>query len=225
VIRTGLIWTSILIGMMSVIAVCVRIGISEAEIVPVHWNAAGEADGFASSSGAMVVYWILIGTAVFMGGIFAALPMMSMVRDDILKFRKLYLSIWLGTVGLLVVLMAVIGWVTYASVSNVPSPPADVTIIGLVRSVLALSSVGLMALGNYFPKTRQNNVMGIRTAKTLSDTENWERTHRYAGKVFVLAGMACFIIACFVPLLVAVFIWSLPLLVACFLSYGYSNKI
>ena len=68
IIRTGLIWTAIFIGAMFVIAFWVRSGIADVESVPTHWNAAGEADRFTSSSGAMAVYWILIGTAAFLDG-------------------------------------------------------------------------------------------------------------------------------------------------------------
>ena len=224
-IRTGLIWTAILIGAMFATAFWVRLGIGDAESVPIHWNAAGEADGFASPSGAMVVYWILIGTAVLLGGLFALLPMIDALKEDLLKIRKFYLSIWLGTLGLLLVITAVVGWITYASVVRDTSPDIVLWMSGLTRGVLAASSVGLIALGNHLPKTRQNSVIGIRTPRTLSDIENWERTHRYAGKVFFLAGVVCLGIACFLPIQIGVFLWMGPILIACGLSYGYSSRI
>ena len=46
----------------------------------------------------------------------------------------------------------------------------------------------LAVIGNYMPKCRLNYTMGIRTPWTLSSEENWNRTHRFAGKVWMVAG-------------------------------------
>ena len=56
----------------------------------------------------------------------------------------------------------------------------------------ALAGVGLLfiVLGNYLPKTRYNYVMGIRTPWTLSSEEVWDKTHRVAGPLHVLLGLA-----------------------------------
>ena len=45
--------------------------------------------------------------------------------------------------------------------------------------------LGLMfaAIGNYFPKCRPNRTVGIRISWTLGSEENWNATHRFAGKV------------------------------------------
>lgn len=223
-IRKGLIWTAAMIGAMILIATLVRLGLGDSESVPIHWNAAGEADGFASASGAMIVYWNLIGTAVLVGGFFASLPMLSALKEDLLKVRKIYLTIWLGTIGLFVILTAVIGWVTYSSVTGIGPLSPGTTLEWMTRGILAICSVAIIVMGNHLPKTRQNTMMGIRTQKTLSDAQVWERTHRYAGKVFVIAGVVCLLITCVLPMITAALLWGAPLLVACVLAYGYSSK-
>ncbi len=50
--------------------------------------------------------------------------------------------------------------------------------------------MGLMfiALGNYLPKTGQNHTVGIRVPWTLADEENWNATHRFGGRVWVVGG-------------------------------------
>ena len=47
-----------------------------------------------------------------------------------------------------------------------------------------------VVLGNLLPKARQNHFLGIKVPWTLCDEENWNRTHRLAGWLMVLAGMA-----------------------------------
>ena len=68
--------------------------------------------------------------------------------------------------------------------------------------------VGLVFIlvGNYLPKTKQSYTLGIRIPWTLNSEENWNRTHRLAGFLWVLGGIA-FIVFSFIG-------WSLPVFFA-----------
>ena len=46
-----------------------------------------------------------------------------------------------------------------------------------------------LIIGNYLPKTRQNYTIGIKVPWTLDNVENWNRTHRLAGYVWILCGL------------------------------------
>ncbi|PMC57826.1 hemolysin expression modulating protein [Dolosicoccus paucivorans] len=50
--------------------------------------------------------------------------------------------------------------------------------------------VGLIFLivGNYLPKIRQNYTIGIKLPWTMNNEENWSRTHRLGGVVWMIAG-------------------------------------
>jgi uncharacterized membrane protein len=52
----------------------------------------------------------------------------------------------------------------------------------------------LIVLGNLLPRARPNWFVGIRTPWTLSSDRVWEKTHRLAGYVFVVAGIIVTII-------------------------------
>ena len=54
--------------------------------------------------------------------------------------------------------------------------------------VILFSSL-FVILGNYLPKMKQSYTVGIKLPWTLNSEENWYRTHRFAGVVFMLAGM------------------------------------
>ena len=51
--------------------------------------------------------------------------------------------------------------------------------------------LGLMfvIIGNYMPKARPNYTIGIRVPWTLSDEDNWNRTHSLAGFIWVAGGV------------------------------------
>ena len=47
----------------------------------------------------------------------------------------------------------------------------------------------LIVTGNYLPKARQNYTIGIRIPWTLANEENWNRTHRFAGYLWMICGI------------------------------------
>ena len=44
-------------------------------------------------------------------------------------------------------------------------------------------------IGNYLPKCKPNRYMGIKLPWTFASEENWRRTHRFGGFVWVAAGI------------------------------------
>ena len=90
--------------------------------------------------------------------------------------------------------------------------------INLVIPVL----MGLLfvIIGNYLPKTKQSYTMGIRLPWTLHSEENWNRTHRLAGFLWVLGGVA-FIVMSFIGWSMAAFFIILAVMVAVPTAYSY----
>jgi uncharacterized membrane protein len=60
-----------------------------------------------------------------------------------------------------------------------------ITIIGPV-----VVGIILILYGNYLPKSRQNYVIGIKLPWTLHNADNWNKTHRMAGYLWILGGIA-----------------------------------
>ena len=53
----------------------------------------------------------------------------------------------------------------------------------------------LLVVGNYLPKCRQNYTVGIKVPWTLASKENWDATHRLAGKLWVAGGVVILLLA------------------------------
>ena len=68
--------------------------------------------------------------------------------------------------------------------------PINTTFIGEL-----LMGLILIVVGNYLPKARQNYTIGIRIPWTLANEENWNRTHRLAGYLWVIGGILMIIAA------------------------------
>ena len=62
---------------------------------------------------------------------------------------------------------------------------------GSVVNIIVFGFLGLLfvGLGVVMPHIEPNYTFGVRLPWTLADPENWRRTHRFAGPVFVVMGV------------------------------------
>lgn len=70
--------------------------------------------------------------------------------------------------------------------------------LGWERLVPASMGLLFLVIGNYMPKMKQNPTLGIRVPWTLANEENWDRTHRMGGRVWVAGGLVL-LLCCFLP--------------------------
>ena len=56
---------------------------------------------------------------------------------------------------------------------------------------IMLAVIGLMfvVVGNYLPKCKRNYTLGIKLPWTIQNDENWNKTHRMGGKIWVIGGL------------------------------------
>ena len=96
-------------------------------------------------------------------------------------------------------------------------------------SSIMTAAFGLMfiAIGNYLPKCKMNSTIGIKVPWTYTSEANWNATHRFGGRVWVIGGLIM-MLGCLLPgewgvwiMLIAVFVLAfIPILY----SYLYYRK-
>lgn len=84
--------------------------------------------------------------------------------------------------------------------------------------------VMFLVLGNYMPKIRQNHTLGIRVKWTLENEENWNATHRFAGKVWVAGGLLCMVCALIPSIVVVLAAFVVLILVMALVPTVYSYR-
>jgi uncharacterized membrane protein len=177
------------------------------EQVAVHWNIKGNPNWYLPKVAAG------FGLPVF----FAIINIIIQIfiyndpkRENVSKAIKI-IVVWIVPI-LSLILVPVMLFIAMGS--QIP-----ITLIALV-----LTGFILILCGNYLPKTKQNYVVGIKLPWTLDNTENWNRTHRMAGYLYVFCGIAL-IIASFVfngksfLLVLILSILTLMIIVPIFYSY------
>ena len=90
-----------------------------------------------------------------------------------------------------------------------------------------LMGLVFVIIGNYLPKCKQNSTIGIRLPWTLGNEENWNATHRFSGKVWVVCGLVS-VAAMFLPedlgIIVLIVSTILLALIPIIYSYLYHRK-
>ena len=142
------------------------------ESMPIHWGVHGEVNGWSSKPFAVFVLPLLI-LAIHGVCIFAS---RKDFRNKKQSPKVMGLVLWICPL-----LSVMANSLTYA------------VALGKEINVLFVVSLTMGALfvliGNYLPKCQQNRMVGIRIIWTLKNEANWNATHRFAGKVWVIGGL------------------------------------
>lgn len=142
------------------------------ERITTHWNGTGEADGWSSKAfaifGLPVILLFLQWLCVFA----TALDPKNKNQNS-----KVF--------GMVLWIMPITSLITCGIVYSL-ALGMDLNIDIAVRILLALM---FLFMGNYMPKCRQNHTIGIKVTWTLRNEENWNKTHRFAGRLWVIGGI------------------------------------
>ena len=93
--------------------------------------------------------------------------------------------------------------------------------LSILNFTPALLGLVFVIIGNYLPKCRQNRTMGIKLPWTFHTEENWNRTHRFGGKVWVFGGLAM-VFAVLLPLEIGTVVAVAAMLILTFVPMIYS---
>lgn len=98
---------------------------------------------------------------------------------------------------------------------------------GAVVSDLILSAVFLLlaAMGNVMLTVPQNYFVGIKTPWALANETNWRKTHRLAGKLWVVGGLSAFVISLFIPPMAKTVLTVVVISVLAGVPYLYSYRL
>ena len=166
------------------------------ERVPMHWNAQGEVDDWAGKA-----FFVFGMPCILLG--FQWLCVLGTCADPKKKNhadKLLLLVFWI--IPVLSILLSV---VTYLAALG-----KDVQMEVVMPVFMGLLFV---IIGNYLPKCKQNYTIGIKIPWTLNSEENWNKTHRFAGWLWVGCGIVMMLAGFFGGFwvfFVAVFVMVIP---------------
>ena len=142
------------------------------EQIAVHWGADGEPDGWSGKSFAvfgiplilLALHWVCI--------FFTAHDPKNKEQSS----KVFNMVLWITPIISLIV----------CSCSYAFALGNDINIDMIVCVIIGITFV---IVGNYMPKCKQNYTIGIKIPWTLQNEENWNKTHRFAGRLWVFGGL------------------------------------
>ncbi len=170
-----------------------------------HWDATGEPDGTMSTT---IGIWLLPGLTAGLVGLFALLPRIDPLRENIADFRPYY--DWFVVVVAAYMTLLHVGMVAF----NL-GYEFDFTLLVLAGMVPLFYYVGVV-----LEQAKRNWFIGIRTPWTLSSDEVWDRTNAVGARLFKWSALVALVglvggyasgavelafAALFVPLMVTAF--------------------
>lgn len=146
-------------------------------IVPIHWNASGEIDGYGSK-------WTLLFLSAMPLIIYFGMGLTRKIDPKKAKIDKrpeVYEFFRVLTSSIFIVLNAVI----LVGTCN----------LGIDISMIVPFVIGVMliVMGNYMPRIPQNYFLGFRIPWALDNEKVWIRTQRMGGLAMVISGIVTII--------------------------------
>ncbi len=142
------------------------------EQMATHWGVGGDADGWSNRVLAVfavpvlmvILHWVCI------------LVTLADKRNREQNKKALRMIFWITP------MVSLFANATIYATAFGKEFSSDVAMVGLI---------GLMfvVIGNYLPKCKHNYTLGIKVKWALENEENWNATHRFGGKAWVIGGL------------------------------------
>lgn len=184
--------------------------------IAVHWNAAGEADGFAGKFWGTFLFPL---TMLFLLALYFVIPRIDPLGKNFQKFIGQYNSFW-------VCMMIFMGYIFGLQTAWNLGKEFD-----FGKAIIIAVAALWFAIGAAIENSKRNWFFGIRTPWTISSDKVWDKTHKLGGKLFkfsailvLLAGIflkgAMLITAILIPSILTA-IWTIAY---SYLEFKKTNK-
>lgn len=96
--------------------------------------------------------------------------------------------------------------------------------VKFVMIIILFMGLMFVVIGNYLPKCTHSYTMGIKLPWTLADEDNWNKTHRFSGPLWVIGGIVIIVTAIFESPVIFFSVVALMMIIPTVYSYCYYKK-
>lgn len=151
------------------------------DTIPIHWDFQGNANGFGGPINIFLSPMVALCCDIGM----VVSKKIDPKREQYVRFLGVYqgfrilFAVFMAGVFALMILQILYPDTSYISI-----------VVPIATGILFLY------IGNEMPKIRPNYFFGIKTPWTLADEDVWRKTHRIAGRIWVLCAILFMLIGC-----------------------------
>ena len=169
--------TNIIIGAILLVSIVITLVLypSIPDIIPTHWGPNGQIDG----TGPKYMLFVFWGIALGVNALMLFTEKIDPKGENYARFPKVFNVFRI----FITVLLCGMELISIAFAFN-PQFANMSTIMYLIMGGM------FVLLGNYMPKVKHNYTFGIKTPWTLASENVWNKTHRMAGPLWIMGGIA-----------------------------------
>ena len=145
------------------------------EMGPTHFDMHWVCDGVGSRWTLLFVVVLPLGTAA----VSLVTAMLSRKQTNLTQVMLLLLTLY----------FIAMFWMLYPTVSSAAQIGDQIEPQAFASLMLLAYAVMFIAIGNYLPVLQPNQTLGIRVSWTMNNPVCWRRTHRFAGRLWVITGL------------------------------------
>lgn len=187
------------------------------DIVPTHYNINGDIDRWGSKYENFIFPAIIIAFYLFW---IIYIKFYSASNTDNIEKAKININVLYiiailitSALGVLQCIFLVMAFIKSENLSF------NIDIFFIMNCIL---SIVYIFIGNFLPKTKHNQITGVRTSWTQKSDKNWYVANRNAGIAFVVAGILSIIESSIIGGILSTLIMMVILLISFIISYIYS---
>ena len=156
--------------------------------IPTHFNIEGKADAWGGPSS------IFLGPGI-MGAvsIFVYVLLSNLKKFDPKKYDEANDTLYKDFAVLTVAFLSILSLIIIYSTTH-----ADQINVG--QLILPLVGLSFAGIGWYMPKFKQNYFVGFKLPWTLENVDNWNETHKVAGKIWIYGGLFQVVVTFLLPM-------------------------
>ena len=189
-LKPGILASVVAIAATTLVGLYGWLSTESGELVPSEFGGGGEPIAFGTRES---VFFRPVLIVAILSLAFVMIPVFDRKGTGFARNRRAYLGIWICVLALAVFMFA-----TFAHSAVVGTADSE------GRPFIGLAGAALVVLGYFMPRTTYGYVLGIRTKWTVSSEATWRATHKLAGTIAIVVGLAAIVAASVAPLNVAI---------------------
>ncbi len=197
------------------------------DTVPMHYNFAGEIDRWGSKNENLIFPVIILILSVFCHFLISYYEKKAgKISNEKESAEALSNAKVMKIVGVLMTSIFTIiqGFILYSAYVEANAEATN-AYIDIEKVSCILLGVMLIILGNFMPKTKKNQTIGVRISWSMYNDTTWMKSNRFGAFAMIIAGILTIVTAIFVKSIASVIMLLVYLLAATAITLIYSHRI
>lgn len=195
--------------------------------IPMHYNAEGEIDRWGSKYESLIFPIIILVTALIMHLFivyYEKKEERTIDEQESVKAQANVKVMKIAGVSMIGMFLVMQGFILYGAYKDAVTN-ATHSNVDIVKISCLLCGVLFVVLGNYLPKTRNNQMVGVRTKWSMYNDTTWRKCNKFGAITMIATGFLVFFTTAVVETMIAFVLMMVYMTVDTGVMVVYSYRV